>query len=624
MASPLILVALAVVAAFVWAPNSIVVELGLVYLGVKLLMSARSTKPLDDALRVSAIEERHYVAVLVPMYNEDPEILTAALESLLHQSRPPDSIHVIDDGSSSSAGADVVRGFVSRHPGRVRLSVHATNRGKREAMATGVHTEPYATLFVTVDSDTVVSPGAVEALVGAFADYRVKGATGMVRALNGRANLLTRLIDVRYANAFLLDRGFQSRLGSVLCACGSLAAWRREVLVDDLDDFVTQRFLGERCTYGDDRRLTNYALRAGGRVVLVPEAVAHTATPERISHYLRQQARWSRSFLRESLWAVLHLPLGKPAMWLSLVDLVTWFVFSATVIYALVVIPTHGARLGAVALGVYLLMICAMAWLRSVRWFDAAVDGERHPRTFHSRNNLAVRLGSTAHEGAELPEATRALLAAEERRLLDEMLMGGQGIDMLPDGYYLAVIADAVQRQRSASPGGAGLADALARSTDALRVLRARNGDDETSLKIGGAVAALQLSAGDAAGAESTYRSLIAARTRSLRTGDFKVLDLRADMAKAMAAQGRWNEAIEELRQAQADAIRDGRDLNSEARWNVANRLLAFLRRRAADDAASGAAALVPAQEAAVGELRAAREASGKRTSFPPGTHDVP
>jgi tetratricopeptide (TPR) repeat protein len=269
-------------------------------------------------------------------------------------------------------------------------------------------------------------------------------------------------------------------------------------------------------------------------------------------------------------------------------------------------------------------MEAGLAELRASAAIDAAVDGERHPRTFHSRNNLAVRLGSTAHEGAELPEATRALLAAEERRLLDEMLMGGQGIDMLPDGYYLAVIADAVQRQRSASPGGAGLADALARSTDALRVLRARNGDDETSLKIGGAVAALQLSAGDAAGAESTYRSLIAARTRSLRTGDFKVLDLRADMAKAMAAQGRWNEAIEELRQAQADAIRDGRDLNSEARWNVANRLLAFLRRRAADDAASGAAALVPAQEAAVGELRAAREASGKRTSFPPGTHDVP
>jgi hypothetical protein len=137
-------------------------------------------------------------------------------------------------------------------------------------------------------------------------------------------------------------------------------------------------------------------------------------------------------------------------------------------------------------------------------------------------------------------------------------------------------------------------------------------------------VATLQLDAGDAAGAESNCRALIAARTRTLRTGDYKVLDLRADLAKSMAAQGRWNEAIEELRQAQADAIRDGRDLNSEARWNVANRLLAFLRRRAADDAASGAAALVPAQEAAVGELRAAREASGKRTSFPPGTHDVP
>jgi tetratricopeptide (TPR) repeat protein len=274
------------------------------------------------------------------------------------------------------------------------------------------------------------------------------------------------------------------------------------------------------------------------------------------------------------------------------------------------------------------LMVEGLAELRKVPPIDDEVDGVRHARAFHSRNNLAVRLGTLARPESGLPEEVRIRIAEEERRLLEEIRVNGQGIDMLPDGYYLGIVADAVHQQRN--PSGADrrqeqLAAALSRATDALRVLRARHGDqDEVVLKVGGSVAALQLGARDFAGAEATYRSLIAARTRTLRTGDFKVLDLRADLATALAAQGRWDDALAELRQAQADAVRDGRDLKSDARWNVASRLLAFLRRRAAEDPASGMAAGVPAQEAAVEELRAARVAAGKLTAFPAGAHEVP
>ena len=270
-----------------------------------------------------------------------------------------------------------------------------------------------------------------------------------------------------------------------------------------------------------------------------------------------------------------------------------------------------------------------LAELRKVPAIDDAVDGERHARAFLSRNNLAVRLGQFARPDWGLPDADRAAVAEEERRLLDEIRVKGQGLDLLPDGYYLGIVADAVHRQRNPVAGDdarrAQLAEAMGRMAEAHAVLRARHGDDdETVLKVGGALASLQLEAGDAPASESTYRALIAARTRTLRPGDFKVLDLRADMARSIAAQGRWADAVAELRSAQSDAVRDGRDLRSDARWNVASRLLAFLRRWGELDPAAPAAGEVAAQEAVVAELRGARSAAGKVVDFAPRAHEVP
>src|SRR5690606_10156552 len=148
--------------------------------------------------------------------------------------------------------------------------------------------------------DTVLARDAVEQAMRPFADERVQCVTGLVLALNRRRNLLTRLIDMRYVNAFLGERVAYSRLGSVLCACGSLAMYRGPVVRENLADFLNQRFLGAPATAGDDRRLTFCCLMAG-KAVIQPRAVAWTAVPERLTHYLRQQVRWTKSFIREGL-----------------------------------------------------------------------------------------------------------------------------------------------------------------------------------------------------------------------------------------------------------------------------------------------------------------------------------
>ena len=53
--------------------------------------------------RVVGRGETYRVAVLVPLYNEDPDVVVRMLSALLHQSSPPAEIHVVDDGSTQGA-----------------------------------------------------------------------------------------------------------------------------------------------------------------------------------------------------------------------------------------------------------------------------------------------------------------------------------------------------------------------------------------------------------------------------------------------------------------------------------------------------------------------------------------
>lgn len=336
-------------------------------LGGKLLLSLIH-RPAETPSGTTVRDE--YVTAVVPVYNEDPELFERCLRSLLRQTRRIDRIHVVDDGSSDPAASRVAARVLLDATAAgisVDLTIFDSNRGKREAQGVAFRASPRTTIFLTVDSDTVLNDDALEEALKAFADPDVTCATGLVLAFNSERNLLTRLIHLRYVNAFMWERAAYSKLGAVLCACGSLALYRADVIREHLDDFLSQKFLGKPAVFGDDRRLTNYAL-LHGRVVLQPTAVARTAVPERMRHFLRQQLRWNKSFIRESVWVVQNMPLRSPAFWLTAVELSSWIIFTLMLLFTLAVAGTHG---GIEVLGSYLLIMSLVSYLRSGHYFSA-------------------------------------------------------------------------------------------------------------------------------------------------------------------------------------------------------------------------------------------------------------
>jgi hyaluronan synthase len=302
-------------------------------------------------------------------------MLRRCLESLLAQKRPLGSITVVDDCSATRDAEQVIASLRRQfHAAGIHINLirFPENRGKRHGLAAGFADAPSADVYVCVDSDTVLDEWAVDELLSPFSHRRVTCVTGLVLAHNRAVNLLTRLIDMRYVNAFLGERVAYSRLGSVLCACGSLAAYRGWVARKYVDDFLNQRFLGKPATFGDDRRLTYYCL-IEGRSLIQPAAVGWTDVPEKLGHYVRQQIRWGKSFFREgSLLAVRLRYIHRTFWWLNLLELATWVAFTSALLAALVVIAMHPA--GWKVLAGYAGYICLMSWIRSLHYLRGAIN----------------------------------------------------------------------------------------------------------------------------------------------------------------------------------------------------------------------------------------------------------
>jgi hyaluronan synthase len=129
-----------------------------------------------------------HVAVLLPAYNEDDGYLKLALQSLINQTRKPDSVHVVDDGSTSTTYKSVHQWWL--HAAKA-AGIHTTwrrvpNGGKRHAQAHGIRASHEADVYVTVDSDSCLDKHALEQLLLPLTEPKVMSSAGVIMATNSR------------------------------------------------------------------------------------------------------------------------------------------------------------------------------------------------------------------------------------------------------------------------------------------------------------------------------------------------------------------------------------------------------------------------------------------------------
>lgn len=269
-------------------------------------------KPIASASFATAPK----LTVLVPAYNEGA-LVEKTIESCVQAHYPRDRLQIIavDDGSRDDTWQYIERA-AARYPELVTAIRFAQNGGKRAALAAGIE-RATGEVIVTIDSDSVIEPQTLLAIVAPFADPKVGAVAGKVLVLNRQQGILPRMLHVRFILAFDFLRSVQSTYGMVYCCPGALAAYRASAVRKLLPQWIDQRFLGVQCTIGEDRALTNDILALGYDAVYQRNAVVHTEVPVAYGKLCRMLIRWDRSYIREELRLLRHVwrrPLGPRLM----------------------------------------------------------------------------------------------------------------------------------------------------------------------------------------------------------------------------------------------------------------------------------------------------------------------
>jgi cellulose synthase/poly-beta-1,6-N-acetylglucosamine synthase-like glycosyltransferase len=309
--------------------------------------------------------EERTVSVVVPVYNEEPALLRGCLQSIAGQDHRALEVIVVDDGSHNHAEHDSIYAEYAQLPGWTVLE-QRVNRGKRMAQKVAFD-RASSDVIVTIDSDTLLrTPDAIRCIQRRFADPRVGAVTGSVGVENESRNILTRLIASRYWMAFNQERAAQSLFGVTMCCSGPFSAFRGDLIRELKDEYVDQSFLGEACTFGDDRHLTNLILRAGYRVVYDDNAHAKTNVPDTLRAYLRQQVRWNKSFYREALWTARFAHRRHPYL---AFDLLLQIILPFMLMTALVAVAYHAVAVDANVLWHWAAVLAGIALLRCAYGF---------------------------------------------------------------------------------------------------------------------------------------------------------------------------------------------------------------------------------------------------------------
>lgn len=108
------------------------------------------------------------VSAYIPSYNQK-RFLAEAIDSVLAQTRRPDQIIVVDDGSSDGS-QEMIRGYASRHPDLFTTVFHEQNLGVARTRVDAL-SAVRSDLVTYVDGDDRMCPGKIESELRCLQDH---------------------------------------------------------------------------------------------------------------------------------------------------------------------------------------------------------------------------------------------------------------------------------------------------------------------------------------------------------------------------------------------------------------------------------------------------------------------
>ncbi len=214
------------------------------------------------------------VTIVVPVRDEAGTV-AAALESLTRQTAGPESLEVlVFDGASTDGTAEICRSFAARHPWRRFEVLPNPQKTVPFALNAGLQTS-ISTWFTRLDGRTRLSANYLQQCTDAA--LRLGAGVAVGGRFEAEADgLLPTSIAAAVTHPLGVGKGFRTMPGSGDVDHHPFAVWRTEE-VRRLGGFA------QHLTRNQDDEFSMRADRAGGRIVLAPDATVTYRPRERLT-----------------------------------------------------------------------------------------------------------------------------------------------------------------------------------------------------------------------------------------------------------------------------------------------------------------------------------------------------
>ncbi len=248
-----------------------------------------------ELLREDKEEYEPRIAFIIPCKNEEKDIENTISKCYLAQyPKHKMEVVVINDGSTDNT-IGILRDLQKRYPS-LKVIDWKKNRGKRKAMVEGFE-KTNSDIVIQLDSDSYIKPSTIRHLIEPFKNPKVSAVCASGEPTNANENLITRMQTAYYFMSFRILKSAESTYDTVFCCSGCCSAYRKEQVMPILHLWLEEKFLGLPVTWGDDRALTSWLLKIGGKTVFNDKAIAYTVVPNNLKTLLVQQLRWKKSWI---------------------------------------------------------------------------------------------------------------------------------------------------------------------------------------------------------------------------------------------------------------------------------------------------------------------------------------
>lgn len=217
-------------------------------------------------------------SILIPAHNEE-KMISSCVDSCLSQTRKPDEIIVINDGSTDKT-AEILRSYGSQI---TVISIDKATGNKSKAQEIGVK---YVTtdILIATDGDTILDKDFVKHIEAEFeADNDTAVVMGYVQST--KHNILTALREIDYTIGQDLYKRAQQYIGFILVIPGCAGAFKTELFRNGAITF-------DHDTLTEDLDFSYKINELGLPIKFNHEAKVYTQDPPTLHSYINQMRRW--------------------------------------------------------------------------------------------------------------------------------------------------------------------------------------------------------------------------------------------------------------------------------------------------------------------------------------------